>query len=66
MTLTINLEKAGLRIFVITVKISRISTEDIELKDSLDSQLQIESISSIGIFSLLEVMTKLLNPGKGV
>ena len=28
-TLTINLEKAGLRIFAVTFKISRVSTEDI-------------------------------------
>ena len=36
----------------------RILTEDIQLKDSSDSKLQIESISSIGILSILEVIKK--------
>ena len=42
----------------ITFEISRIPTEDIELKDSLDSELQFESMSSIGIFNILEVIAK--------
>ena len=44
--------------FAITSRISRIPTEDIELKDSLDSELQFESMSSTGILSFLEVITE--------
>ena len=40
------------------MKILKIPTEDIELKDSSDSKLQIEPISSIRILSILEVITK--------
>ena len=45
-------------VFVITYKISRIPTEDLERKDSSDYKLPIESISSIRILSILEVITK--------
>ena len=45
-------------VFAITFKILRIPTDDIELKDSSDSKLQIESIFSIRILIILEVITK--------
>ena len=49
-------------VFAIALKISRIPTENIEPKDSLCSKLQIKSICSIGILSILEVIVKMLNP----
>ena len=48
----------GCAFFAITFKISRILTEDIELKDSTDSKLQIESLCSIRILSILETITE--------
>ena len=45
--------------FVITSKISRISTEHMETNDSSDSKLYIETICSIRILSILEVIAKL-------
>ena len=40
----------------IAFKMSRILTGDIKPKDSSNSKLQIESMSSIGILSILEVI----------
>ena len=45
-------------VFAITSKILRIPMEDIESKNSLDSQLQIQPICSIRILSTLEVVAK--------
>ena len=45
-------------IFAITSRILRILTEHIEPKDSLDSKLQIESICSVTILNVLEVIVK--------
>ena len=43
---------------LITSKIARIPTEHKESKDSTDSKLQIQSISSVGIISFLEVIAE--------
>ena len=36
--------------------------EHVELKNSLESKLQIKSICSVEILSILEVIAKILNP----
>ena len=52
---------------MITSKLLRILTEHIQQKVSTDSKLEIESICSVVIFNIFEVIafTSLLNPGKG-
>ena len=50
-----------LLVFAITSKLSQIPTEHIESIDSSESKLQIRSISSVGIFLILEVIGKILN-----
>ena len=52
---------------MISSKLLRILTEDIQQKCSTDSKLQIESIWSVVIFNIFEVLafTSLLNPDKG-
>ena len=46
----------GKLVYPITFKILRIQTEDIEVKDRSDSELQIEPIYSIGSLSTLEII----------
>ena len=50
--------KAGFSIFALTFRISRVLTEHIDWIYSLDSKLQILSISSVRILNILEVITK--------
>ena len=45
-------------VFAITSRILRILMEHIEMKNSLDSKLQIDSICSIGILSTLVVIAE--------
>ena len=47
-------------IFAITLKMSRNPTEHIESKDSPESKLKIQSICSVEILSILEVIAKTL------
>ena len=42
-----------------------IRIEDIGMKDSLDSKLQIDFICLVEIFDILKVISKMLNPDKG-
>ena len=53
----------GNLIFVITSRSLRIRMEHIQIKNSLDSQLQTISICSIRILNILEVIAKMLNAG---
>ena len=52
----------GLRIFVITSKTLRISTEHIKPICSLESKLSFDCIYSVEILNILQVMTKIAQP----